>query len=98
MIRRSVDTVIGTICLACIGYVYFFVPVGQRTLFEHTMRIAATEPAQELGRDATTTAHTLGAHVLGEIDRLTTDGGVPDGGAPPALAHDVGWGLVPRRP
>ena len=84
MIRRSVDTVIGTVCLACVGYVYFFVPVGQRTLFEHTMRIAATEPAQEFGRDATSTAQTLGAHVLGEIDRLTTDGGVPD--ASPAQA------------
>lgn len=80
MIRRSVDAVIGTVCLACVGYVYFFVPVGQRTLFEHTMRIAATEPAQELGRDATTTAQTLGAHVLSELDRLTVDGGVPDAG------------------
>jgi hypothetical protein len=80
MIRRSVDAVIGIVCLACVGYVYFFVPVGQRTLFEHTMRIVATEPAQELGRDATTTAHTLGARVLGEIDRMTKDGGVPDAG------------------
>lgn len=80
MIRRLVESVIGTVCLACVGYVYFFVPVGRRTLFEHTMRIAATEPAQELGRDAATTAHTLEAHVLGEIDRLTTDGGVPDAG------------------
>jgi hypothetical protein len=76
MIRRAVDTVIGAVCLGCVGYVYFFVPVGQRTLFEHTRRIAATEPAQELQRDATSTAHTLGARVVDELERMAPDGGV----------------------
>ncbi len=88
MIRRAVDSVIGAVCLGCVGYVYFFVPVGQRTLFEHTRRIAATEPAQELQRDATTTAHTLGARVVDELERMAPDGGAPAAPARPA-ADDV---------
>lgn len=39
--------------------VYFFLPVGRFTLFEHTLRIAATEPAQELGEDLTETGEEL---------------------------------------
>ncbi len=34
--------------------VYFLVPLGRYTLFEHTLRIAATEPAQELGEELET--------------------------------------------
>ena len=94
MIRRLVDTVIGTVCLGCVGYVYFFVPVGQRTLFEHTRRIAATEPAQELQRDATSTAHTLGARVVDELERVATDGGVA--AAPPEAAPGDARRVSPR--
>lgn len=30
-------------------YVFFFVPLGERTLYQHLERIAATPAAQELG-------------------------------------------------
>lgn len=32
-------------------YVFFFVPVGPRTLFEYTRRIAGTPEAQEFGHE-----------------------------------------------
>lgn len=46
--------------------VYFFVPVGRHTLFEHTLRIAATEPAQELGEDLSETSEELGQRARDE--------------------------------
>lgn len=43
-------------CFSLVGlvvaaYVFFAVPLGERTLYEHFQRIAATEEAKELGRD-----------------------------------------------
>ena len=46
--------------------VYFFVPVGRFTLFEHTLRIAATEPAQELGEDLEDEARDLSERAVEE--------------------------------
>lgn len=46
--------------------VYFFVPVGRFTLFEHTLRIAATEPAQELGGDLEDEARDLSERAVEE--------------------------------
>lgn len=81
MIRRTINGAISAVCLACVGYVVFFVPVGRRTLFEHFARIWATAPAQELQADATTTAEAWSRHVASEIDHATHDAGVDvDGG------------------
>ena len=49
--RRLINGFIWLVGLVVILGVYFFVPVGRFTLYEHTLRIAATEPAQELGDD-----------------------------------------------
>jgi ABC-type phosphonate transport system ATPase subunit len=51
VIRRLVNSVFWLIGFSVVLFVYFTVPVGRYTLFQHTLRIAATEPAQELGRD-----------------------------------------------
>lgn len=80
MIRRSINGAISAVCLACVGYVSFFVPIGHRTLFEHAVLIWRTEPAQELQRDATATAQVWGEHVASEIEHATRDGGAPDAG------------------
>ncbi len=32
-------------------WVFFFVPIGSRTLWDHVTRIGRTEEAQDLGRD-----------------------------------------------
>lgn len=46
--------------------VYFFVPLGRFTLFEHTLRIAATEPAQELGDELEGASRDLGERAVEE--------------------------------
>ena len=63
--------------LAVVAYVFFFVPLGQRTLFEHARRIAATDEAQELGDEAGEAAGRLRNHLEDEIDEHVR---VPDAG------------------
>jgi hypothetical protein len=50
--RRLVHSALSLIGLAVLAYVYFFVPIGRRTLHEHALRIADTEPARELRGEA----------------------------------------------
>ena len=40
-----------TVLLGAVGYLVVAVPLGRRTLFEHGLEIARTEPAQELASD-----------------------------------------------
>lgn len=59
--RRLINGIIWLVGLVVILGVYFFVPVGRFTLYEHSLRIAATEPAQELGDDLVRTGEAVGA-------------------------------------
>ncbi len=54
---RLLDSAIYAVGLAVIAYVACCVPLGQRTLLEHVMRIVQTEPARELRDGAVETAH-----------------------------------------
>ena len=56
MIGFLIKTSIRALMLACALYVFFFVKVGTRTLYEHTSRISATPEAKELGNDLSTLA------------------------------------------
>lgn len=58
--RKLVNIFFWFVGVIVVAIVYFFVPVGRYTLFEHTMRISATEPAQELGEGVSETASELG--------------------------------------
>ena len=49
--KRLFNSIVWLAGLIAILYVFFFVQVGRRTLFGHTMNIAATPEAQELGED-----------------------------------------------
>ncbi len=40
-----------TVLLGAVGYLVVAVPLGRRTLFEHGLEIARTEPAQDLASD-----------------------------------------------
>lgn len=51
MIRRSIRLVWMGAVLAFLAYVLFFVPLGERSAFQHLMRVINTEEAQELGRE-----------------------------------------------
>lgn len=57
--RRMINAFLWLVGLVVVLGVYFFLPVGRFTLFEHTLRIAATEPAQELGDDLEETGEEL---------------------------------------
>lgn len=76
VLRRLISAALSLIGLAVVAYVWFFVPLGQRTLHEHAMRIAATEPAQELGAEATEATERVVEHVHDEWEsRYGPDGG-----------------------
>lgn len=57
--RRLVNGILWLIGLLVVLVAYFVVPVGRYTLFEHTRRIARTEPAQELGRELSAAGEAL---------------------------------------
>ncbi|MBX3274305.1 MAG: hypothetical protein KF729_28825 [Sandaracinaceae bacterium] len=64
--RKAINGVLWLVGLTVVLAVYFFVPLGRYTLFEHTLRIAATEPAQELGDELGTATRELGERAIGE--------------------------------
>lgn len=51
MIRRSIRLVWTGAVLAFLAYVLFFVQLGDRSAFQHLMRVIRTDEAQELGRE-----------------------------------------------
>jgi hypothetical protein len=82
-VRRLISSAFSLVGLAVALYVYFFVPLGSRTLHQHALRIAATAPAQELGAEVEDATLRLADHVAGEWEsRYGADGG--------ALAPDAG--------
>ncbi|MEM1414736.1 MAG: hypothetical protein AAGH15_07540 [Myxococcota bacterium] len=84
MIRLLIKSPLTVIGFAVVTYVFFFVPLGERTLFEHAKRIATTEEARELGAEAGQAARRLEDHLQNEVGRLI-DGGAdagPDAGRP----------------
>lgn len=78
MIRGCLQNLVTLVALAAIAYVTFFIPLGQRTLWEHLMRIASTPEARELGHEATQAGKRLGESMLREGDASARDAGVPD--------------------
>ena len=51
MIRAALKAVLFLGIFGFSLYLFFFVPLGQRTLYEHIRRIAATDEAQDLRDD-----------------------------------------------
>jgi hypothetical protein len=49
MIKNAIKGVVYLTAFGVLGYLFFFVPLGERTTFDHVRRIAATDEAQELG-------------------------------------------------
>ena len=67
MVRRLIGTAVSLVGILSFLYLFFEVPIGRRTLYEHCRLIGATEPAQELGDDLETAGHGLRARVEGAI-------------------------------
>lgn len=64
--RKAINGFLWLVGLLVVLTVYFFVPIGTYTLYEHTLRIAATEPAQELGDELGTATRELGERAVDE--------------------------------
>lgn len=75
MLSRTINAFFWLIGVLVFSYVYFFVPVGRRTLFDHTRRIAATDEARELGDELEDASERVRGHLE---ERLAADAGVPD--------------------
>lgn len=71
--------------LLALAYVFFFVPLGRRTLHEHTLRIAATDEAQELGEDVDVASDRIGDALQEKLreTQMAGDAGPPDAGPQP---------------
>jgi hypothetical protein len=75
VIRSLFQTVWSLIVFAVVGYFLLFVPLGERTVFEHVRRILDTNEAKELGREVGVAGRKLG-------DELRDQLRGPDAGAP----------------
>ena len=73
MIKRLINGLIWLVGLSVMLFVFFAVPVGRHTLFQHTLRIAETEPAQELGEDLSNLGEDLGHRAAEELERHSRD-------------------------
>ncbi|MBZ0122137.1 MAG: hypothetical protein K8H88_34405 [Sandaracinaceae bacterium] len=75
--RRLIRGIVYLAGLCALTFVFFFVPIGQRTLWDHAQRIAATEPAQELGQELGAAGERVGDRARSEWEaRLQADGGI----------------------
>lgn len=71
--RRLVNGILWLIGLLVVLVAYFVVPIGRYTLFEHSRRIARTEPARELGRDLAATGEALEDRAMEEWQSRTAE-------------------------
>jgi hypothetical protein len=85
MIRRSIRLVWTGAVLAFLAYVLFFVQLGERSAFEHLMRVIDTDEAKELGREVSAATGRLTKEIGGQVHDATK---------PPA--QDAGASQVPE--
>jgi hypothetical protein len=85
MIRRSIRLVWTGAVLAFLAYVLFFVRLGERSAFQHLMRLVNTKEAQELGREVGAATERLTERIGNQVHEATR---------PPA--EDAGTSKVPQ--
>lgn len=71
MIRRSIRLVWTGAVLAFLAYVLFFVRLGERTPFQHLMRVAGTDEAQELGREVSAATERISKKIGDQVHEAT---------------------------
>ena len=85
MIRRSIRLVWTGAVLAFLAYVLFFVQLGERSAFQHMMRVVNTQEAQELGREVSVATERISKRIGDQVHEATK---------PPAV--DAGASEVPE--
>ena len=75
--RRALNAVLWMIGLLAVLVASFVVPIGRYTLFEHALRIAATEPARELERGIGETGESLEESAREEWQRRSAHDDAP---------------------
>ena len=85
MIKRSMRLLWRGAVLSFLIYVLFFVQLGERSAFQHLMRVADTEEAQELGREVSAATERITEEIGGQVHDVTQ---------PPA--QDAGASQVPE--
>lgn len=85
MIRRSIRLVWTGAVLAFLAYVSFFVQLGERSAFQHLMRVINTDEAQELGREVGAATERITKKIGGQVHEATQ---------PPA--SDAGTSQIPE--
>lgn len=78
MIFRPVRWAVGAFVTFAVAWFVFMVPLGRYTLFEHAMRIGATDEARELGSEVGAASDRL----RGEVVRQIGEASRPDAGRP----------------
>lgn len=64
------------------AYVFFFVPIGRRTLYDHTRRIATTPEAREFGDEMRVAGSRVAERTRDEFEGVIRHGVLPpDAGA-----------------
>lgn len=71
MIRRSIRLVWTGAVLAFLAYVLFFVQLGERSPFEHLMRVINTDEARELGREVGVATERLTKQISEQVHDAT---------------------------
>lgn len=76
MIRKLIRAVITLVGLGVILYGIFFVPLGERTMYEHLSRVAETDEAQDLGREIGEAGDRIEDEARRRLREAVSDGGV----------------------
>jgi hypothetical protein len=71
MIRRSIRLVWTGAVLAFLAYVLFFVRLGERSAFQHLMRVINTDEAQELGREVGAATERMAKQISNQVHDAT---------------------------
>ena len=95
MIRRSIRLMWRGAILGFLVYLLFFVQLGERSAFQHLMRVADTEEAQELGREVSAATERITKEIGGQVHDVTQPP-VQDAGASqvPKVVSDQMQGIV----
>ena len=71
MIRRMLKLMWTGAVLAFVAYVLFFTKLGNRTPFQHLMRVAGTDEAQELGREVSAATERISKKIGDQVHEAT---------------------------